>query len=133
MTEPTPRFADDPERNRSRLALLRKLAAESRDPLTAELANELLRGNVTPREVLGSDRYGEVFAGATRDFSAWYDGLSEQEKDAAAERGRQAERDLAAEDTEPAQPPGRRRGRRPAPGDAEDNSDTVSWLNDDGY
>jgi hypothetical protein len=116
MTEP--RFSDDPVQHRARKELLVKLAANNRNPAVAELASELLTGKVTPRRIVESTLYSNVLEGATNDFTTWYSGLSDEEKDAAAARGEQTARDLA--DTP--KPVQQRRSE-----DDEDFSDR-SWL-----
>ena len=90
-----PRFSDDPTQHRARKELLTKLAANTRDPGVAELARELLAGNVTPSRIVSSQLYADVLEGKTEAFTAWYDGLSEDERDAAAARGEEAVRVLA--------------------------------------
>jgi hypothetical protein len=61
-----PRFSDDLVQHRARKELLTKLAANTRDPGMAEA------------------------------FTSWYSGLSDEEREAAAARGEEAQRELAA-------------------------------------
>lgn len=93
MTEP--RFSDDLVQHRARKELLTKLAANTRDPGMAELARELLAGNVTPRRIVSSQLYADVLEGKAADFTSWYGGLSDEEREAAAARGEEAVRVLA--------------------------------------
>ena len=115
-------FSPDPVKNRARHALLTKLAANTTDPVAAELARELLTGNVTPRGVMRSSLYANVLGGSTAGFAEWYGNLSESEKDAQAEAGRNALSQLASAD-KPVPP---RRERRDSV-DEEDFSE-VDWL-----
>ncbi|MFJ7212177.1 hypothetical protein [Amycolatopsis sp. NPDC098790] len=116
----SPEFSADPVKNRARQALLTKLAASTANPAVAEMARELLAGNVTPRGIMGANLYADVLAGGTARFTEWYGGLSEAEKDAQAEAGRNAMTQLASSEEEP--PP-----RRVRPDDDEDFSE-VDWL-----
>lgn len=93
MTEP--RFSDDPTQHRARKELLAKLAKNTRDPGMAELARELLAGNVTPNRIVSSQLYADVLEGKTEAFTAWYGGLSDDEREAAAAQGEEAVRVLA--------------------------------------
>ena len=93
--ENPPRFSDDPAKNRARQELLAKLAANARNPAMAELARELLAGNVTPRRVMESHLYADVLEAPANDFAAWYSGLSETEKDAEAAKGEDTIRELS--------------------------------------
>jgi hypothetical protein len=93
MTEP--RFSDDLVQHRARKELLTKLAANTRDPGMAELARELLAGNVTPRRIVASQLYADVLEGKAEAFTSWYGGLSDEEREAAAARGEEAQRELA--------------------------------------
>ncbi|WP_134731645.1 hypothetical protein [Amycolatopsis nivea] len=97
MTEDRPQFSADPVQDRARHALLVKLAANTRNPMMAELARELLAGNVTPRRIVESQLYAGALEKPADDFAAWYSGLSESEKDAEAAKGENALRDLADE------------------------------------
>lgn len=115
----SPQFSPDPVKNRARHALLTKLAANTTNPAAAELARELLAGNVTPRGVLSSNLYADVLGGSTAGFAEWYGNLSESEKDAQAEEGRKALSQLPSDD-KPAPP-------RRDPVDEEDFSE-VDWL-----
>lgn len=63
---------------------------------------------MTPRQIVESHLYAEVLEEPTKDFHAWYAGLSDDERDAAADRGQQAVRSLAEELTDevaPSSPP----------------------------
>ena len=119
----SPEFSPDPVKNRARHALLAKLAASTANPAAAEMARELLTGNVTPRGILGANLYADVLAGSAAGFTEWYGNLSEVEKDAQAEAGRNALAQLASMEDEPA--PSRR--ARPDSADDEDFSE-VDWL-----
>lgn len=112
VTENYPQFSADPDKNRARRALLLKLAVNTRNHSAAELARELLAGNVNSRRVIESQLYADVFEGATRDFSSWYGGLSEAEKDAEAAKGEQAMKELA-DDEMPAGPTREQSSKRP--------------------
>lgn len=112
-------FSPDPVKNRARHVLLTKLAANTTNPAAAELARELLAGNITPRGVMSSPSYGDVLTGNSSGFTEWYGNLSESEKDAQAEAGRKALSQLASDD-KPAQP-------SQPPADEEDFSE-VDWL-----
>jgi hypothetical protein len=127
MTGDVPSFSQDPVQDRARKELLVKLAANTRHPAMAELAQELLAGHVTPRQIVTSQLYADVLEGGTNDFSTWYGALSEEERDAEATNGQQATRQLADElPTEPPTGPGRRH-RGENDDDVEDFSDR-SWL-----
>ncbi|KAA9163638.1 hypothetical protein FPZ12_009035 [Amycolatopsis acidicola] len=76
---------------------LRKLKDNTGNPQLAELASELLAGNVTPRSVLESGLYGEALAPATDRLATWYSGLSESEKAEQSALAEDATRQLAAE------------------------------------
>ncbi|VVJ15309.1 Uncharacterised protein [Amycolatopsis camponoti] len=115
-------FSPDPVKNRARHTLLTKLAANTTNPAAAELARELLAGNVTPRGVLSSTSYADLLAGSTSGFTEWYGNLSESEKDAQAEAGRNALSQLASDDK-----PAPSRRRRQDSVDDEDFSE-VDWL-----
>jgi hypothetical protein len=97
MSEEVPRFSPDPVKDRARRALLTKLSANTTNPAAAELARELLAGNVTPRRVLSSNLYADVLGGSTSGFAEWYGNLSESEKDSHVEAGRNALTRLASE------------------------------------
>ncbi|MER6872080.1 hypothetical protein ABT279_18205 [Amycolatopsis sp. NPDC000673] len=105
MTEDRPRFSADPVQDRARHALLVKLAANTRNPVMAELARELLAGNVTPRRVVESQLYAGALEKPVDDFAAWYSGLSKSEKDAEAAKGENALRDLADEQVDESRKP----------------------------
>lgn len=126
MTQQGPRFSDDPIRDRARRALLVKLAANNRNQGMAELARELLAGNITPREVIASPTlYADVLSTGIQQFTDRYDSMSEAEKEAAAARGEQAEHDLA----QPPQPP--KAPRRTQPTSDEDHTEDFSeksWM-----
>ncbi|MFI5608573.1 hypothetical protein [Amycolatopsis sp. NPDC051903] len=98
MPEQGPRFSVDPLVDRGRRALLAKLAANTAKPGMAELARELLAGNISPREAVNSNVYSAVLNDTTSGFTRWYGALSETEKDASAESGREALLRLADED-----------------------------------
>ncbi|MEU8635152.1 hypothetical protein AB0C38_23480 [Amycolatopsis sp. NPDC048633] len=115
-------FSPDPVKNRARQVLLTKLAANTTNPAAAELARELLAGNVTPRGVLRSSLYADVLGGSTAGFAEWYGNLSESEKDAQAEAGRNALSQLASDE----KPAPSHRGRQDSVDD-EDFSE-VDWL-----
>ncbi|WP_424185069.1 hypothetical protein ACOBQX_24695 [Actinokineospora sp. G85] len=126
MSQQGPHFSDDPVRDSARRALLTKLAANTKNPGMAELARELLAGNITPREVIASPTlYADVLNTGAEQFTAWYDTLSEVDKEAAATRGEQAEHDLA----QPPQPPKTPRRTRPTSDEnpIEDFSEK-SWM-----
>ena len=93
MTEP--RFSDDLTQHKARKELLTKLTANTRDPGMAELARELLAGNITPRRIVASQLYADVLEGKAEAFTSWYSGLSEEEREAEAARGEEALRELA--------------------------------------
>ncbi|SDH48561.1 hypothetical protein SAMN05192558_102110 [Actinokineospora alba] len=126
MTDDTPRFSEDPVQNRARTELLNRLAANTRDPAAAELARELLAGNITPRGVIESGTYDEVLNRGTGKFVNWYSELSEKDKDEAVARGEQAARELAQDpEPSPTSRPVRRRGS--SEDDGEDFSER-SWI-----
>lgn len=122
MTEKVPVFSPDPVKDRARRALLTKLAANTRNPAAAELARELLAGNVTPRRILGSNLYSDLLDRTTSGLTDWYGNLSEADKEKLADAGQKALSRLAVED-EPVTP---RRASRSA-SDEEDFSE-VDWL-----
>jgi hypothetical protein len=97
VSQETPRFSTDPVKDRARHALLAKLATQATDPAAAEMARELLAGNVTPRRILGSNLYAEVLERNAASFAGWYEDLSESEKNAQAEAGNRAVSLLASE------------------------------------
>ncbi|SEF36861.1 hypothetical protein SAMN05421837_111282 [Amycolatopsis pretoriensis] len=118
----SPEFSADPVRNRARHELLTKLAASTANPAAAEMARELLAGNVTPRGILSTNLYADVLAASTPGFAEWYGSLSEGEKDAQAEAGRNALTQLAAPEAKPAPP------RRSDAVDDEEDFSEVDWL-----
>ncbi|MGK3201050.1 hypothetical protein [Amycolatopsis sp. MEPSY49] len=120
----SPEFSPDPVQNRARQALLTKLAASMANPAAAEMARELLAGNVSPRGILSTNLYADVLAANTRGFAVWYGNLSEAEKDAQAEAGRIALVRLASSEDEPAP----RRRARPASADEDEDFSEVDWL-----
>jgi hypothetical protein len=123
MTGDSPRFSDDPVQDRARLALLEKLAANTRNAGMAELARELLAGHVTPRQIVSSQLYANVLETGTNEFSAWYGSLSEDEKATEAAKGEQATRNLA----DPTSTPPAKRNRSVSEENTEDFSER-NWL-----
>lgn len=111
--EPSPELATH------RHDLLRRLAANDRDPALAEMARELLAGRTTPAGVLTSGIYDEALAPGVQAFTSWYTSASEQERQAAAQQGEKVLADLAddAPVTRPRRPP------RPRGGEDDDFSD----------
>ncbi|PFG57185.1 hypothetical protein ATK36_0749 [Amycolatopsis sulphurea] len=104
MTGNQPQFSGDPVQDRARRAVLVKLAASADNPVMAELARELLAGNVTPRRAVESQLYAGVLEAPAGDLAAWYGSLSESEKDAEAAKGESALRALADEHAEEPSP-----------------------------
>lgn len=126
MSWPQPRFAADPVTDRARRNLLQKLKRDTKNRQLAELASELLAGNITPRSVLESDLYGEALAPVTQHLAAWYSSLSEQEKAEHATQGEEALRQLADDQTSTPNPASRAH-RAPATDEDEDFSDR-NWI-----
>ena len=123
--------APDPGLEKSRRRALETLASGKAGGDLAEMARELLAGSITPRGIIESGIYDEAFNQTTPNFTDWYQGLSEEEKDSAAAHGREALDNLLREEL-----PGRAaQSQEPEPsadggleweGDEEEPPD--SWL-----
>jgi hypothetical protein len=92
-----PQFSDEPAQHQARKKLLTELAGNSRNPALAEMARELLAGNVTPRGLVESGLYGEALGESTTRLDTWYGELSEDQKDEAAAQGAEVIRQLAVD------------------------------------
>lgn len=122
-----------PGLDRSRRLLLKELAANDKSPVLAEMARELLAGRTTPAAILGSRAYDEALGAGAQALTSWYATTSEEEKQAAAERGhaelaRLTEDELAGVPDSPAESAPRRESA-PAP-DPDDDMSERTWSGD---
>ncbi|WP_216215137.1 hypothetical protein [Amycolatopsis aidingensis] len=122
----------NPALHKHRRELLEKLASNRTNPALAEMARGLLSGRTTPRQVIASGAYDELLAPHVRQFTSWYTSLSEDEKEAAAQRGQEHLDNLARRDAPRAQPARESpETRRPAArGDEEPSYDETDWTSE---
>jgi len=120
--------ADNPALQRRRRALLEKLAQVKNNPEVAELAQGLLSGRTTPREVMTSSAYSELLDSHVRQFAEWYGSLSEVARDEAAADGQRHLDELERAALQPA-PEVMRTRRAGAADDVEEPSyDETDWT-----
>jgi len=76
--------------------LLEDMSKNTRQPVLAEMAREILAGRLTTRQAMSSDAYMEALGVAARPALAQYQGMSEAELAAAEREGRTAVEQLKA-------------------------------------
>jgi hypothetical protein len=80
----------DPVEQRLLREGLEEQAKDDRDPLARDMARDVLAGNITLYQAIGSTVYGEVFAQRADEYLNWWQGLSEDERDRLYAEGKEA-------------------------------------------
>ncbi|WHT19016.1 hypothetical protein N8J89_38980 [Crossiella sp. CA-258035] len=119
-------IAKDPARAKALRQSLERLAAGAGGSALAEMANDVLTGRSDLRTAVLSGTYAEALNSRVQQFSTWYQGLSEQEKEEQTERAR-AHLDQLRNEDQPPPPPSRNRTR---PADDGDDEPPNSFLRD---
>ena len=120
--------ADNPALQRRRRALLEKLAQVENNPEVAELAQGLLTGRTTPREVMTSSAYSELLDSHVGKFAEWYGSLSEVARETAAADGQRHLDELERAALRPTQEVVRARRARPVDDVEEPSYDEMDWT-----
>lgn len=81
---------DDPVTRWYKRKLLEDMSKNTRQPVLAEMAREILAGRLTTRQAMSSDAYMEALGVAARPALARYQNMSEVELAAAEREGRTA-------------------------------------------
>lgn len=83
----------------SRRKLLEELSRNTRQPVLAEMAREMLAGRLTPRQAMSSDAYMTALGGVAQQTITKYSEMSPEERAAEEREGRlAAERFMAEEE-----------------------------------
>jgi DNA-binding transcriptional MocR family regulator len=89
----------------SRRKLLEELSRNTRQPVLAEMAREMLAGRLTPRQAMSSDAYMTALGGVAQQTITKYRDMSPEERAAEEREGRLAVERLMAEEERPARVP----------------------------
>lgn len=82
----------------SRRKLLEELSRNTRQPVLAEMAREMLAGRLTPRQAMSSDAYMTALGGVAQRTITKYRDMSPEERAAEEREGRLAVERLMAEE-----------------------------------
>jgi len=86
----------------SRRKLLEELSRNTRQPVLAEMAREMLAGRLTPRQAMASDAYMTALGGVAQQTITRYRDMSPEERAAEEREGRLAVERLMAEEEQQA-------------------------------
>ncbi|MDW5330061.1 hypothetical protein [Plantactinospora sp. KLBMP9567] len=103
MDRPLLRSLRDPAEQRLLREALEGQAKDDGDPLARDMARDVLAGNITLYEAVGSSVYGEVFAQRAEEHAKWWHDLPDDERERLYAEGREAianEREAIARERE---------------------------------
>lgn len=98
VDRPLLRSLRDPVEQRLLREALQEQAQDDSDPLARDMARDVLAGNITLYEAVGSSVYGEVFAQRAQEYTTWWHDLSEEDRERLAAEGRAALQQAREED-----------------------------------